>query len=335
MKRYAEYKDSGVAWIGEIPAEWKIMRLKYLADISTGDKDTVMAESNGIYPFFVRSKTVETINSFSLDGEAILTAGDGDIGKIVHYINGKFDYHQRVYCLSKIQSHAKFLYYYFSCFFIKEAEMSNAKSTVDSIRMPVLKKSPILLAENFVQARIAAYLDRKTASIDNLIADKQRLIALLKEKRQAIISEAVTKGLDPTVPMKDSGVELIGEIPAHWEVKRFNTLFSFGRGLAITKANLEDDGIPCVSYGEIHSRYSFEVNPVIHHLRCVNENYLNMSPGSLLKYGDFVFADTSEDIEGSGNFYIPQFARKSLCWLPHSYCQKQLQPKQPISCLSF
>lgn len=112
---------------------------------------------------------------------------------------------------------------------------------------------------------------------------------------------------------KDSGIEWIGEIPEHWETKRFAFLFSFSRGLSITKQDLKDLGIPCINYGEIHSKYGFEVNPEKHFLKCVDENYLNSSINSLLKRGDFVFADTSEDIEGSGNFTcldsdIPTFA---------------------------
>ena len=101
---------------------------------------------------------------------------------------------------------------------------------------------------------------------------------------------------------KDSGVEALGEIPNVWEVLRFRDICDFGKGLNITKENFEDVGIPCVNYGEVHSKYGFEVNPEAHQLKCVSESYLKSSPKSLLRYGDFVFADTSEDIDGSGNF---------------------------------
>ncbi len=101
---------------------------------------------------------------------------------------------------------------------------------------------------------------------------------------------------------KDSGVEWIGEIPEHWDVKRFNHTFEFSRGLPITKSDLKKEGIPCVSYGEIHSRFGFSVSPEIHPLKCVDIEYLDSGKKSLLKKGDFVFADTSEDFEGSGNF---------------------------------
>lgn len=101
---------------------------------------------------------------------------------------------------------------------------------------------------------------------------------------------------------KDSGVEWLGDIPTEWSLVRFRDLFKFGRGLTITKADLEDEGIPCINYGEVHSKYGFEFTPKKHHLKCVNEDYLLKNPSSLLEKGDFIFADTSEDIEGSGNF---------------------------------
>ncbi len=99
-----------------------------------------------------------------------------------------------------------------------------------------------------------------------------------------------------------SGIEWLEKIPEHWNVDRLKNFFSFGTGLSITKKNLLDIGIPCVSYGEVHSKYGFEVNPEIHSLKCVSKEYLNTSKKSLLKKGDFIFADTSEDIKGSGNF---------------------------------
>ncbi|MCH7334664.1 restriction endonuclease subunit S [Acinetobacter modestus] len=101
---------------------------------------------------------------------------------------------------------------------------------------------------------------------------------------------------------KDSGVQWLGDIPNDWEVVRFRDICNFSKGLNITKENLQDTGIPCVNYGEVHSKYGFEVSPERNELKCVSEDYLKNSPKSLLAYGDFIFADTSEDIDGSGNF---------------------------------
>ena len=101
---------------------------------------------------------------------------------------------------------------------------------------------------------------------------------------------------------KNSVINPFIEFPNHWDIKRFKHLFSFGKGLNITKENLEETGVECVNYGEIHSKFGFKINPDIHKLKCVNESYLKNGSKSLLNIGDFVFADTSEDIEGSGNF---------------------------------
>ncbi|PPB79404.1 type I restriction enzyme S subunit [Albidovulum inexpectatum] len=91
-------------------------------------------------------------------------------------------------------------------------------------------------------------------------------------------------------------------LPPEWPIVRLRHAFNFNKGLTITKENLQDDGIPCVNYGEIHSKYGFEVDPDQHPLKCVDVSYLKGNQSSLLRRGDFVFADTSEDIEGSGNF---------------------------------
>ncbi|MCF2846399.1 restriction endonuclease subunit S [Pseudoalteromonas sp. ACER1] len=101
---------------------------------------------------------------------------------------------------------------------------------------------------------------------------------------------------------KDPDIKFVSAIPSHWITTKVRHISAFGRGLAITKANLQDTGIPCVSYGEVHSTFGFEVDPKKHPLKCVSEEYLVSSPYALLSKGDFVFADTSEDIDGSGNF---------------------------------
>ena len=97
-------KSSGVDWLGDVPAHWELRRLRALADISTGNRDTVDRQDDGEYPLFVRSQTVERIDSWAFDGEAVLTAGDGvGVGRVFHYANGKFDYHQRVYKFSNFR----------------------------------------------------------------------------------------------------------------------------------------------------------------------------------------------------------------------------------------
>lgn len=152
------------------------------------------------------------------------------------------------------------------------------------------------------QEQIANFLDEKYEKIKNFIEKKEKLINLLKEQKQALINETITKGLNKNVNFKDSGIEYLGEIPQHWEIKKLKMLFILGNGLNITKADFVSYGIPCVSYGEIHSKYPCRLNATIHTLPFVSKTHLADKPQSLLQKGDFVFADTSEDIEGSGNF---------------------------------
>lgn len=110
------------------------------------------------------------------------------------------------------------------------------------------------------------------------------------------------KKYKPYPEYKVSVADWVEAVPTHWEISKLRYMFTFSKGLTITKENLTDEGVPCVNYGEVHSKYGFEVDPTIHPLKCVSEDYLKSSPNALLSKGDLVFADTSEDIEGSGNF---------------------------------
>ena len=125
----------------EFSGDWEVKKLGDLANIGTGKKDTQDKVEDGKYPFFVRSQIVERINSYSFDGEAILTAGDGvGVGKVFHYINGKFDYHQRVYKLSDFKegTSGRYIYEYFKKNFIREVTKYTAKTSVDSVRMEMI-----------------------------------------------------------------------------------------------------------------------------------------------------------------------------------------------------
>lgn len=228
FKKYDAYKDSGVDWLGDIPANWTTKKLKFLADIRTGNKNTEDKRSSGKYPFYVRSQTPEKINTYSFDGEAILTAGDGaGVGKVYHYVNGRFDYHQRVYKFSDFKNiTGKLLYYYIVSNFYNVAILGTAKSTVDSLRLPLIQDFIVTYPkDNGIQEKIVNFLDKKTLEIDQAIAIKEQQIALLNERKQIVIQKAVTQGLNPNVAMKDSGVEWIGQIPEHWGIQKVKHLF--------------------------------------------------------------------------------------------------------------
>ena len=191
-------KPSGVEWLGDVPEHWEVWRLKSLAAIGTGGRDTINRKEDGLHPFFVRSQTVERIDTWSFDGEAVLTAGDGvGVGKVFHYINGKFDYHQRVYKFSDFRHIlGQFFFHYVRSTLCKEVFQGTAKSTVDSLRLPMLQNFPVALPPPSEQRAIAEYLDKATANIDTATARARRQIELLQEYRTRLIADVVTGKLD-------------------------------------------------------------------------------------------------------------------------------------------
>ncbi len=177
--RFPEFRGAG---------EWEEKTLGEVAKVTTGGKDTQDKVENGAYPFFVRSQTVERINSFSYDGEAILTSGDGvGVGKNFHYINGKFDFHQRVYSIYDFKKNVfgKFIFHYFSEHFYHRVMQLSAKNSVDSVRMAMITEMPIYLPSKTEQQKIAATL----TSLDDLIAAQTQKLEALKTHKKGLMQQ--------------------------------------------------------------------------------------------------------------------------------------------------
>jgi type I restriction enzyme S subunit len=258
MRKYPKYKESGVGWIGEIPIDFKIIRLKFLCSVTTGGKDTQNKVDDGLYPFYVRSPHIERINSYSFDGESVLTVGDGvGTGKVFHYVTGKFDFHQRVYKFSHFKNIlGKYFFWFIRTKFINVSEDQNSKSTVDSLRLPMIQNFLFVIPSLPEQKQIVNFLDQKTSIIDELVQKKQQKIELLKEHRTSIINHTVTKGLNSNVKMKDSGVEWIGKIPEQWIVKKMKYFVKICNGSDYKDFVLEEGGYPVYGTGGVFSRCS-------------------------------------------------------------------------------
>lgn len=191
-------RASGVDWLGDVPEPWRVLRTRYLSSIETGDKDTANAVPDGTYPFFVRSQTIEAIDSYTFDREAVLTAGDGaGVGKVFHHYKGKFDAHQRVYVFSNFKRvSGRFFFYFLSSLFAKVTLAGTAKSTVESLRRPMLANFTVTVPPSSEQAQIVSFLDVETAKTDKLIEKANKMNLVLKERRSALISAAVTGKID-------------------------------------------------------------------------------------------------------------------------------------------
>ena len=230
-KRYERYKDSGIEWIGEIPEHWGIIKLKFLSTIFKGKNPKELTDEwrEEILPYlsmeYLRNSG-DTLTLYAYPEKNLVTVNNGDIlilwdgsnaGEILEGKNGILSSTMAKIVPNNIVT--RYLYW-----FLKGIEKFFKGNTVGMgiphVNGEILKNHLVLLPNLEEQNSIANFLDQKTAEIDSLIADKKKLIELLQEKRQAIITEAVTKGLNPNVKMKDSGIEWIGEIPAHWRLSK-------------------------------------------------------------------------------------------------------------------
>jgi type I restriction enzyme S subunit len=256
-QRYPEYKDSGVEWLGEIPKHWEVLKLKHLGDINLSNVDKKSKENEetvklcnyvDVYyndyitekiEFMIATASYEQKKTFSLrKGDVLLTKDSetwNDIA-IAAYVATDLDNVICGYHLAHIhpyQSKAlgKYIFRSISSTRLREkfwiaangvTRFGISKSSILSVLLPVPPLSE--------QKAIAHFLDCETNKLDNLIAKKERFIELLQEKRTALISHTVTKGLNPDVPMKDSGISWLGQIPQHWEVKKLKWFASTDSG---------------------------------------------------------------------------------------------------------
>ena len=221
--RYPEYKDSGVEWLGEVPGHWNICALKRIADLKSGESITAEdIEEDGEFPVFGGNGLRGFTTRYTHEGAYALIGRQGALCGNINYATGKFWASEHAVVVTpKVAVETHWLGELMRAMNLNQYSVSAAQpglsvEIVGNLRIPVPTAAE--------QTAIATFLDRETAKIDALVAEQEKLIALLQEKRQAVISHAVTKGLDPNVPMKDSGVEWLGEVPAHWEVKRLKYL---------------------------------------------------------------------------------------------------------------
>lgn len=312
-----EMKDSGISWIGEIPSDWRIGHLKRLARIKTGSTpsrsvEEYYSEKSGL-PWI----KPENLNSYdSVENTAEYLTAEGRVAGTVFPQNtvfacciasiGKIGYSNiEASCNQQINGLIyndliNWKYGFYSNVAANNEYLARANSSVQFIlnstnqgyiQMPIPS-----IAE---QEIISTFLDSKCAAIDQVIQKQKDIVNKLMEYKQSTITQAVTKGLNPSVEMKNTPISGLTQIPKTWNIVPLKTLFSFSKGLSITKSDLTDEGIKVISYGQIHSKKCDGVHATNELIRFTAEKF--KSNNSLAKCGSFIFADTSEDLEGCGN----------------------------------
>lgn len=311
-----EMTNSGIPWIGEIPKGWKVNMLSSLFD-EHKQKNKDLAETNLLslsYGKIVRKdiNTKEGLLPESFDGYNVISRGD-IVFRLTDLQNDKRSLRTGL-CLEKgiitsayvtirerVPLNSSFFHYLLHSYDLCKVFYGMGDGVRQGMNYSDLRKLLVLHPSLSEQQKIAAFLDRKCSEIDEMIALQEKVIEELKAYKQSVITEAVTKGMNPNAPMKDSGVEWIGEIPEHWEAHPFKAFYKTTKGLNITKDNLVESGIPVISYGQIHSKLNTGTSVSDELIRYVSTDYLDSNPECLSKKYDIFFADTSEDREGAGN----------------------------------
>lgn len=286
-----EMKDSGVEWIGEIPKNWKICRLKDYAHICNGrDYSEVLAE-NGDYPVIGSGGQFAKACEPLYQKESVLLGRKGTIDKPL-FVDYPFWTVDTMY-YTEIKENVSAKYFYYLCTQI-EFDFYQYGSAVPSMTQRDLYNVNFPYPTLDEQRRIANYLDRKCSQIDTIIARQQEVIEKLKTYKLSVITEAVTKGLNPNVPMKDSGIVFIGSIPETWRICRLRNIGTLQNGIS-KGGEFFGHGFPFVSYGDVYRNFSLPVQ-VAGLIDSSDEERRNYSVES----GDIFFTRTSETIEEVG-----------------------------------
>ena len=248
--RYPKYKNSGVEWLGDVPAHWDVVQFKQFVDIQNGSDYKHVEQDEG-YPVLGSGGSFTYASDFLYDGESVLLGRKGTIDKPLH-VTGRFWTVDTMYW-TKISPDASGRFAYYSALTIP-FDYYSTNTALPSMTKGALSSHFVTRPPLPEQTLIASFLDQETEKIDGLVAEQRRLMELLKEKRQAVISHAVTKGLNPNAPMKPSGIEWLGEVPEHWEVTPLKWLTDPKRpimyGIVLPGPDV-GEGIPILKGGNV------------------------------------------------------------------------------------
>ena len=268
-QQYEQYKESGVEWLGDIPSYWEINRHKYVASFTKGKNPQEIFDeySPDYYPYLsmdsLRGNSAHKYaplakNLYLVNENQPLIIWDGS--NAGEFVRGRRGILSSTMAAAKLNCMMNPNYYWYLCMCIEPEMRKHANGMgIPHVNGDELKNISLVNPSLSEQSKIANFLDFETAQIDTLIEKQQTLIQLLKEKRQAVISHAVTKGLNPDAPMKDSGVEWLGEVPEHWKVMPLKYAVTFQRGHDLPAQNRTAGDIPLVTSAGISSTHNIAI----------------------------------------------------------------------------
>ena len=233
FRRYPGYKDPGSEWLGEIPAHWRALTLKRVCRLSYGESLAATDRADGDVAVFGSNGPVGTHDRANTEAPCLVVGRKGSFGKINYSATPVFAIDTTFFTDARFTSgDLRWLYY---TLLSARLDAASRDSAVPGLDRDDAYAREVAVAPIDEQQAIATFLDRETAKIDALVTKKESLVELLQEKRTALITRAVTWGLDPNVPMKESGVEWLGEVPAHWEVRPLKSMSDLQTGLTLGK----------------------------------------------------------------------------------------------------
>jgi type I restriction enzyme S subunit len=255
MKPYPKYKDSGIEWIGEIPEHWESHKLKRITLFLYGHSLPNENRSNGNVPVYGSNGISGYHDEAITKKPCIIIGRKGSHGKINYSYEECFPIDTTFY-VDRTSTTNDIRWVYYLLLALRLDAYSKDSAVPGMSREEAYERYSVLIPKE-EQKVIASYLDRKTQQIDELIEKKRRMIELLKEQRTAIINHAVTKGLNSDAPMKDSGIEWLGQIPENWILKRMRHICNLNQGLQVARSDrLEeqvDNSYPYITVQSINN----------------------------------------------------------------------------------
>ena len=311
LEPYPSYRDSGIPWLGEVPTHWEVRRLKRICRLEYGDALSTEMRQDGPVPVFGSNGRVGFHNSANTKAPCIVVGRKGSFGKVNYSCNSVYAIDTSFFIDSRFSdAHIRWLFFLLRWLRLDEVTKDSTVPGLDrEDTYQRLAPVPPLLE----QTAIVRFLNHVDWRIQRYIRAKQKLIALLKEHKQAIIHQAVTGRIDvrtgqPYPVYKPSDIEWLGNVPAHWEIKNLGRCGKLLKGNGGNKEDEVPKGVPCIRYGDLYTTHTFFITE--------SRSYIStkkVDKYTALQYGDVLFAASGETIAEIGKSAVNLISSEACC----------------------